>query len=281
MVDQEVVDILAEIKQRVVSTNGSDPPTQPSSDDVPSTVHSLPVTYDYASLAILARSWDRLPPLVTNRTGTAAKLDLWIKSKMKTAFRWFTWEQINFNAATHQTFKELIESLAGQQQQLASIQNELVAYEQRLQQFHQKLLNAADELHQKFADRVDDLDHRLSSVKKQNEEVIAVLSNHESHFGVLRALQASQQAEVNTKFETLEGKYASEFNQVKMDFASKANEGQERLADIVREMRERHEQILDEHRVSFKQLSLELSESQVLQDRALRELAARVSKLES
>ena len=258
MVDQEVVDILAEIKQRVVSTKSSEQAAQPSTNDIRSNVPVLPANYEYASLTVLARSWDRLPPLVTNRTGAAAKLDLWIKAKMKTAFRWFTWEQINFNAATHQTFKELIESLAAQQKQLVSIQNELVSYEQRLQQFHQQLINDAEDFHQRLVDQIDDLDHRLRVAREQNEQV-------NSSLNTLRALQASQQAEVNAKVETLA-------DQVK----TKANQE----ADIVRELRERHEQILDEHRVSFKQLSLELSEAQVLQDRARRELDARVSQLE-
>ena len=251
MVDQEVVDILAEIKQRVVSTKSSEQSAQPSTSGIQSNVPVRPANHDYASLTVLARSWDRLPPLVTNRTGATAKLDLWIKAKMKTAFRWFTWEQVNFNAATHQTFKELIESLAAQQQQLVSIQNELVSYEQRLHQFHQRLV-----------DQIDDLDQRLRVAREQNEQVNSSLN---TQMGTLRALQASQQAEVNAKVETLAGQVKTKANQE---------------ADIVRELRERHEQILDEHRVSFKQLSLELIESQVLQDRARRELDARVSKLE-
>ena len=266
MVDQEVVDILAEIKQRVVSAKSPEPTTHASANGTstaPPMVQSA-VLHDYAALAILDRSWDRLPPLVTNRTGTAARIDLWIKAKMKTAFRWFTWEQINFNAATYQTFKELIESLAQQQQQLATIQSQLVSYEQQLQGFHQRLDSVPDETQQVRAALQDTL--------------TSTLNTHEANFGVLRALLTSQQADVNARLESLASQSASDVDELKKGIELKL---QVRLIEVVRELSERHEQILDEQRVSFKQLSLELSEAQVLQDRARRELDSRVAKLEA
>lgn len=265
MVDQEVVDILAEIKRRVVSAKTPEPTTHASTNGTspaPPMVQS-DVHHDFAALAILDRSRDRLPPLVTNRTGTAARIDLWIKAKMKTAFRWFTWEQINFNAATYQTFKELIESLAQQQQQLASIQSQLVSYEQQLQGFHQKLDSIRDETQQVRAALQDTL--------------TSTLNTHEANFGVLRALLTSQQADVNARLESLASQSAS-VDELKKGIELKL---QVRLIEVVRELSERHEQILDEQRVSFKQLSLELSEAQVLQDRARRELDSRVAKLEA
>ena len=271
MVDQEVVDILAEIKQRVVSAKSPEPTTHASANGTstaPPMVQSA-VLHDYAALAILDRSWDRLPPLVTNRTGTAARIDLWIKAKMKTAFRWFTWEQINFNAATLQTFKELIESLALQQRQLASIQSQLVSYEQQLQDFHQKL-----------DDEVDSVRDETQQVRAALHTLSSTLNTYEANFGVLRALLTSQQADVNAKLETLASQSASDVDELKKGIELKANETQVRLKEVVRELSERHEQILDEQRVSFKQLSLELSEAQVLQDRARRELDSRVAKLE-
>jgi septation ring formation regulator EzrA len=249
MVDQEVVAILAEIKQRVVSAKSSEPLAQTSANSSSLTSPGPPAqpNHDYASMAVLARAWDRLPPLVTNRTGTAAKIDLWIKGKLKTALRWFTWEQVNFNAATHQNFKELIETLAWQQQQLTSIQNQL-----------QKLVDGVDGLHRSF-----------DSTRSQNEELRAALNTHEANLGVLRAL-------VTTKVENLVSQHAKDFDAIK----SRVDESQARWSEIVRELREGDEKILDEQRVSFKQLSFELSEAQVLQDRARRELDARVAKFE-
>ena len=250
MVDKEVVDVLAEIKHRVLSSRAEEPSAQPSTNGASATPQVTP--HDFPSLAVLARSWDRLPPLVTNRTGGAAKIDLWIKTKMKTAFRWFTWEQVNFNAATHQTFKELIESLAVQQQLLATIQKQL------------------EDSHQKLADELDQLHRQLDSVREQNEQLRSTVNIHEANFGVQRALQA----EVKANLQNLS-------NQVDETKTSFARENESRVKDVLRELREKHEQILDEHRVSFKQLSLQLTEAQVLQDRARRELDVRVAKLES
>src|SRR5947209_7139449 len=54
-----------------------------------------------AHLTTTARAWDRLPPVMSNRTGLSARVELWIKGSLKKLARWFTWEQINFNAAVH------------------------------------------------------------------------------------------------------------------------------------------------------------------------------------
>jgi hypothetical protein len=57
-------------------------------------------------------------------------------------------------------------------------------------------------------------------------------------------------------------------------------ETQVRLTGLVNEFRMRNETLLDEQRVCYTQLSLELSESRMLQDRARRALETRVAKLE-
>lgn len=53
-----------------------------------------------AGVVTARRAQDRLPPVTTYRRGFVARLELWVKRKLKTATRWFTWEQANFNAAT-------------------------------------------------------------------------------------------------------------------------------------------------------------------------------------
>src|SRR5689334_3551927 len=135
MVDQEVVDILSEIKHRIASTQ-TPSTAHPSNVNV---LESRPVTLsssngsDYASLVVLARAWDRLPPVVSNRSGALASVELWLKRKLQRALKWITWEQVNFNAATHQTFLDLIQSLNSTQQQLNNLEQRLDAkLEQRL-----------------------------------------------------------------------------------------------------------------------------------------------------
>src|SRR4030095_14466521 len=129
MVDQEVVDILAEIRQRVASAQANGPASEARPQVSPQSAppDSVLAKRTFASLSVLDRAWNRLPPLVSKRTGTSARFELWVKSKLKLALRWLTWKQINFNAATRQTFIELIEALAAYEQQMELRHNELTA----------------------------------------------------------------------------------------------------------------------------------------------------------
>lgn len=248
MVDQEVVDILTEIRERVISKEPAVPnvTTEPISQGV-STPNSTFTKNSFASLAVLERAWDRLPPVFSDRTGAIARLELWIKAKLGSIFRWFTWEQVNFNAATHQTFIQLLESLAVQEQQLAQLQNQvnLVRAEllARNDEISDQLKNHRSELHAEIATRREQIERQQSELKV----VIA------------------RQTELLTEWEA----------QLKI-----GKDTQVRFDQLVTEFRERDERLLDEQRVCFKQLSLELSESQVMQDRARRELDVRVAKLE-
>jgi hypothetical protein len=214
MVDQDVVKILAEIKQRV----GQGTPTSDIAENSSSaTLRTTPASGNrYASLPVLARTWDRLPPLISNRTGTTARLELWLKGKLKRAFRWFTWEQVNFNAATYETFVELVGSINALEQQLAETRKHIEA---------------------------------------QREVISSLTSQLEQHLTMI--------AQLNARAEGL------------------SQTTQAQLTELVNEFRLRDERLLDEQRVCFKQLSLELSESQVLQDRARRELEARVATLDT
>jgi hypothetical protein len=239
MVDQEVVDILAEIRQRVASAQvaPSVPAATQQVGQQGSPTDSVVVKRHFASLSVLDRAWDRLPPIVSKRTGTSAKFELWIKSKLKRALRWLTWEQVNFNAATRQTFVEVIETLA--------------AYEQQLALRHSELSMMQDE----FASQREQIERQQGELNAQ------------------RSLLFSQQTDFKERLDVLE-------NTIK-DFQSQTvAEARARFDDLLKEFRERDERLLDEQRVCFKQLRLELSESQVLQDRARRELDVRVGKLE-
>ena len=247
MVDQDVVDILTEIRERVISEERALPNTSadPMSQGV-STSNSTFTKNSFASLAVLERAWDRLPPVYSYRTGTLARLELWIKEKIARMFRWFTWEQVNFNAATHQTFVQLLESLAVQEQQLAQLQSQ------------------------------------LNLLRARNDEIGVQLKNHRNE---LQTQDSELQAEIATRREQVERQESELARQTELltGLAAQLKIGentQARVAELVTEFRERDERLLDEQRVCFKQLSLELSESQVMQDRARRELDVRVAKLE-
>jgi len=234
MVDQEVVDILADIKKRVAVAQNK-PGSVDEAITAPANSSQTVARHDYAGLSVLARAWDRLPPLVSNRTGSSARLELWFKAKLKTALRWFTWEQVNFNSATHQTLVEIVDALR--------------AYEQNLTLTHNKLLQQQELIEQ----------HR--------DEIARQIARQDSQLN-------AQRTELHSQVEALQ----VALNEFK---SAAASEAQTRFAELINEFRARDERLLDEQRVCFKQLSLEMTESQVLEDRARRDLDARVNRLES
>jgi Skp family chaperone for outer membrane proteins len=72
-------------------------------------------------LTTTARAWDRLPPVVSNRSGFVARLELWLKRRLRAGTRWFTWEQVNFNAAVHHALRDLLPLLAAYEQELGKL----------------------------------------------------------------------------------------------------------------------------------------------------------------
>src|SRR5207302_10464598 len=132
----EVESILNEIRERVRADenqreaasaltirNGHGLDSSPS----PSTIATGPESLARleAHLTTTSRAWDRLPPVFSNRSGMAARLELWIKARMKSLSRWFTWEQINFNSAAHHGLSDALEALRTHQEQLIKMQAEL------------------------------------------------------------------------------------------------------------------------------------------------------------
>ena len=232
MVDHEVVEILAEIKRRVSTTPEKSLAEASSALENSASIPPprLADNNGYAGLSVMARAWDRLPPVVSNRTGTLAQLELWIKEKFRAAFRWFTWEQVNFNSATYQTLLEVVAALN--------------RYEQHLTELSENIEAQRDEVRQLSA-----LAIQIDKVDRQHLALIAQLN---ARLEGLAQSAKDQHAETHA-----------------------------RLSDFTAESRIRVEQLSDEQRVCYKQLSLELSEARVLEDRARRELEARLTKLET
>lgn len=137
MAETEVENILREIRERVLSqersgqdvaasaavrsamangTNGSSG-QQGHSETV--AAESLALINSY--LTTTARAWDRLPPLVSNRSGLGARLELWLKRRLRAGTRWFTWEQVNFNAAVHYALRDMLPLLSTYEQELGRL----------------------------------------------------------------------------------------------------------------------------------------------------------------
>ena len=261
MVDQDVERILADIRAQVIGEssaevrsttqgNGSAAAPERVVSDRPSPGNG------YASLTVLARAWDRLPPLVSNRIGASARLELWIKAKIKRALRWITWEQVNFNAATHHTLIEVIETLTSSEQRLANLQSQFNAEAKTTRE-------QLELLQRKLDAQGDDLKTQRAEIRTRKDQI-------EREQATLNQRQSALLAQVEVLQKTL-NEFESRLSQL---------DHPQRLEELVNEFRERDERLLDVQRVCFKQLSLELTESQVLQDSRRRELEARIAKLE-
>lgn len=78
-------------------------------------------------LAITARAWKRLPPVVSDRQGWPARVELWLKRMLQRATRWCFWEQINFNAATNNTLHVFQWLLTDYEQEQAELRAQIKA----------------------------------------------------------------------------------------------------------------------------------------------------------
>jgi hypothetical protein len=243
MVDEEVENTLREIRERVRRTAEQEAPAEDaiSSANVSNTTKntsgigaSETTARIDAYLTTTARAWDRLPPLVSNRSGGLARLELWVKRRFKQATRWYSWEQINFNAAVHHALRDTLDALL-------------------------------------------DLENQI---RQQHAEMSAEIESRARQSGLeLSTLKIDLESQ-RTRLESQRAEFESYRAQIEAERRVRTLEINARLADLGRELREREGQRLDEQRVSFKQLSLEMSETEVLLDRARRDIEARLAKLE-
>jgi len=261
MVDEEVENILAEIREGVrarplpasaMSTapaeNGAEPVVSPlASRDAVETSASEALARLDSYFAVTARAWDRLPPIVSNRSGSAARMELWVKRQIKSASRWFTWEQINFNAAVHHALRDSLEALSSHEQALEKVGAELEALRRAAEQSQAMSLKLRDDI---LAQRKD------------------FQAQRETFQAQLEAFQA-QLSEIEVLRETERAVYV----------VTQSKELDTRLLTLARQMQERLEQLQEEHRVCFKQLSLEATEAAVLEDRARRKAEASTEEL--
>ncbi|HWN08240.1 MAG TPA: hypothetical protein VNO50_03050 [Pyrinomonadaceae bacterium] len=236
MVDEEVENILAEIRDRVRSQelNASVNPVEENEKSdrvslaprkaVEKSANEVLARID-SYLTVTSRAWDRLPPLVSNRSGNIARIELWVKRQIKRASHWFTWEQVNFNAAAHHALRDTVEALTNYQQALEALRAEHDIQRSQLEETQVSLQTQREELHAERA-----------------------------RFKAQEAQRATQ-------------------------VAAQRNEMDARLSEITREMRERIEHLQDEQRVCFKQLSLEATESAVMEDRARRQTEKMIAEL--
>lgn len=225
-----------------------------------------------AHLTTTARAWDRLPPMMSNRKGGAARIELWIKARFKSMSRWFTWEQVNFNSAVHHALSETLNALAAYEQSLARTRAELnKETEARRENFEQNsrellTLRAGLEAHAaEIRKRDANQDARSTAIEARSAAIEA-----------RAAEMATQVAAVRAEIDRARGIVNAALDQI----GDTRTETTARLAELAAELRESDEQLREEQRVCFKQLSLEASESIVMGDRGRRVIESRLDKLE-
>ena len=275
MVDEEVESILREMRERVLSR----PPVTAFNVDPSATgngigdgtatkgLESGAATTEVALigsyLTTTARAWDRLPPLISNRSGTLARLELWVKRRLKTATRWFTWEQVNFNAAVHHALRDTLEALSDYGRVLETLRAEIRAEsdERRMAQ--------------------DKYQAETNTLRVEIEAQRVATDAQRVATDAQRAATEAQRVATETRQRT-----ALEAQRVASE--AKRIQGEARLLELMGELRERDNRLQDEQRVCFKQLALETSEAAVLEDRArrkaealLKELTRRIEELEN
>jgi hypothetical protein len=267
----DVETVLREIRERVIAENESSAPLAviPSASPALNTHpeaqsnHGAAIDRLSAQLAITARAWNRLPPLVSNRSGALRRFEVSIKKAFRPLTRWFTWEQINFNAAVHHALLETLALLRTQEQELtelrAAIASEVSRRDQKLGELNGQL--------QTIQARAD---VRHDEAKSQFARIDATLRRYSE-------MMSDLAEEMRTGHDDLTNSLQARFPQMAADVEAGlqklANDFDAKLTAISAELQE-------EQRVCFKQFSLETSEAAILEDRGRRALEARIEKLE-
>ena len=253
----EVESILNEIRERVRTEekqretavavaiqNGND--SNPAISPTAPAIATESLARLEAHLTTTSRTWDRLPPLFSNRSGMAARFELWIKARMKSLSRWFTWEQVNFNSAAHHGLSDALEALRAHEEQLIKMQAELNQTKEALRaEFNQATEASRSQSRQRTEALQAELAHTAEALRGESGQATEALASE------LRQTAASLRASIDAR--------AAEMNA--------------RVSELGDDLHE-------EQRVCFKQLSLETSEAAVLEDRGRRALEARLEKLE-
>lgn len=259
MIDEEVETVLREIREHVISqplaqpslsvpapggANGNRDSQLVAISESPARTSEALARLN-AHLTTTARAWDRLPPVFSNRSGTAARIEVWIKARLKIFSRWFTWEQVNFNAAVHHALGETLKTLTEQDAAISAIHTRLAE--------HEALRGEIDSLR---AQLQADTASRKVDVQNQQRETNALRAEVRGELAAVRIQAEDQGAELSV-----------------------THEAATKLTRLSSELRDREDRLENEQRVCFKQLSLETSEAAVSNERAYQRIRTLIEEL--
>jgi ribosome-associated translation inhibitor RaiA len=240
-----------------------------------------------------------LPPVFSNRSGTAARIEVWIKARLKIFSRWFTWEQINFNAAVHHALLETLQALNEQEAALAAVRSRLVQLQANAKaegealrveiqtQFLAEIETVREEFRKQLQTQSTEIDNQYAEINSLRAQLQAdaaagriEVQNQQRDTNALRA-------ELRGELESVRIRTEDQGTELQAGIETATNEAAKNLARLSSELREREERLENEQRVCFKQLLLETNETAVSSDRAqqrinklIEELNQRIKQLE-
>jgi hypothetical protein len=276
MADREVEETLREIRERVRAAASQSPSaatpagagTGAAAEALAAVPHSAgengrgevaaadALSRMEANLSTTERAWNRLPPVLSNRGGWVARLELWVKRKVKRALHWITWEQVNFNSSVHHALRDARAALSAHEQLLS-----------RMRSAHEAAQRQAEAERTRVDARLLEVGSRLAASEARLEAALSQLGRQLSS-DIVRLRD-----ELRAQAESLSGAQGALVE-------SWRGEQSARLAEFEAEVRERMAALLEEQRVCFRQLSLEAGEAAVMHDRARRQLEARIEEIQ-
>jgi hypothetical protein len=175
--DLEVEDILEDIRRKVLNENAiAANGAQALVDRDGETGASAIRIETYLKTTDQLRA--SLPPVRSYRSGAKAKIEIWIKSKIKRAAKWFFFDQVNFNSAVHQILCEMNAVQVRQESMIAefrrAVQLEAQRREQQLRAFNEAQ-KAINEEHRLSNEEQQSL--LIAEQRKANEEQNATLEH--------------------------------------------------------------------------------------------------------
>ena len=228
-----------------------------------------------AHLTTTSRAWDRLPPLFSNRSGIAARFELWIKARMKSLSHWFTWEQINFNSAAHHGLSDALEALRVHEEHLIKMQEELNQTKEALRSESNQTREALGQTTEALRAESRQTTEALRVESRQTTETLQTELAHTTELLREERNQTNEAlaSELRQTAASLRTDLAQTTEDLRASIDARGAETDARISELGDDLHE-------EQRVCFKQLSLEASEAAVLEDRGRRAIEARLEKLE-
>ena len=282
----EVESILNEIRERVrteekereaavavATQNGND--SKPAISPTAPAIATESLARLEAHLTTTSRAWDRLPPLFSNRSGIAARFELWIKARMKSLSRWFTWEQINFNSAAHHGLSDALEALRVHEEHLIKMQEELNQTKEALRSESNQTREALGQTTEALRAESRQTTEALRVESRQTTETLQTELAHTTELLREERNQTNEAlaSELRQTAASLRTDLAQTTEDLRISIDARGAETDARISELGDDLHE-------EQRVCFKQLSLEASEAAVLEDRGRRAIEARLERLE-